>query len=149
MHWGFWLLWMGGMFLGPKKISPIWWISSRSSISLVASCLDSGELILLSNVYALTNFLGKSLLWDHLRYVWSLAPYLPWIVVGDFNYVLSLEEKRGDVARLDPSSGLLRDNVELLSLIDVKSSNGIFTWNNRQCGEDAISERLNRFLVWR
>ena len=34
-----------------------------------------------------------------------------------------------------------------LNLIDVKTSNGIFTWNNQRCGGEAISEGLDRFLV--
>lgn len=39
------------------------------------------------------------------------------------------------------------ENVDFLNLIDIKPSNGIFTWNNRHCGDEAISERLDRFLV--
>jgi len=45
--------------------------------------------------------------------------------------VLSLEEKRGGLPRLGPASDLFRVNVDSFSLVDVKPSNGIFTWNNR------------------
>jgi hypothetical protein len=34
-----------------------------------------------------------------------------------------------------------------LNLINMKPTNGIFTWNNQRCGAEAISERLDRFLV--
>jgi len=66
---------------------------------------------------------------------------------GDFNSILSLEEKRGGLARLGPSSELLRQNIDLLHLSDVKPLNGLFTWNNQRVGNDVISERLDRFLV--
>ena len=60
-------------------------------------------------------------------------------MAGDFNAVISLEEKRGGVARLDQSSNLLRDMIGALCLIHVKLTNGVFTWNNRRCGSEAIS----------
>ena len=64
----------------------------------------------------------------------------------DFNAITNLEEKRGGIARLGPSSSMLRDNIGFLNLIDVKPGSGIFTWNNRS-GTEAILERLDRFLV--
>ena len=117
-------------FWNPRKISPLWWISSRSSISLVVSCSETGERCLLSNIYAPTDFIGKSHLWAHIKFIQSLDPYLPWIMVGDFNVVTSLDEKWGGLARLDPSSNLIRDMIGSLNLIDVKPNNGVFTWNN-------------------
>ena len=68
-------------------------------------------------------------------------------MAGDFNSITSLDEKCGGVARLDPSTNLLRDMIDSLKLIDVKPNNGVFTWNNRRCGDGAILERLDRFLV--
>ena len=82
---------------------------------------------MLSNIYAPTDIYGKSRLWAHIRYIRSLEPFLSWIMVGDFNAVTSLEEKRGGLARLDPSSNLLRDMISSLFLIDVKPNNGVFT----------------------
>ena len=67
--------------------------------------------------------------------------------MGDFNVVISLEEKRGGLAKLDQLSNLFRDMISSLFLIDVKPNNGVFTWNNRRCGDKAISKRLDRLLV--
>ncbi|XP_059068224.1 uncharacterized protein LOC131858791 [Cryptomeria japonica] len=135
------------LFWDPRKIVPLWWISNHSSISMVASALDSGETILISNVYAPLDIRCKTQLWAHLQFVRSCPPYLPWILGGDFNYVLSLEEKRGGLPRLGSSSDLFRAQVDLLALVDVKPSNGIFTWNYRWGGEETIFERLDWFFV--
>ena len=78
----------------------------------------------------------------------SCAPYFPWILGGDFNSIVSLEEKRGGWARLGPASNLFQTQVDVLSIIDVKPSNGVFTWNNRQSGQETISEHLDGFLVF-
>ena len=76
-----------------------------------------------------------------------MDPFLPWIVARDFNAITNLEEKRGGIARLGPSSTMLKDNIGFLNLIDVKPGSRIFTWNNRRSGKQAISERLDWFLV--
>ena len=43
-------------FWDPRKVSPLWWISSQFSISLVASNFEIGERFFLSNIYAPTDF---------------------------------------------------------------------------------------------
>ena len=48
-------------------------------------------------------------------------------MAGDFNAVTNLEEKRGGISQLGPSSSMLRDNIGSLNLIDVKPSSRIFT----------------------
>lgn len=97
---------------------------------MVASSLETSETILVTNVYAPIDIHGKNQLWDHIRYVILCAPYLPRILAGDFNSVLSLEEKRGGFPRPGPVAALFQENVDLLALNGVKPSNGIFTWNN-------------------
>ena len=98
-----------------------------TQISMVATALDSGETILVTNIYAPIDSHGKIHLWDHIRYVCSCAPYFPWILGGDFNSILSLEEKRGGWARLGTASNLFQAQVYVLFVIDVKPSNGVFT----------------------
>ena len=85
----------------------MWWISFRPSVSLVSLCYESGESVLFSNVYAPVELQGKILTWNNIHFVHGLFPYLPWIIAGDFNAILDLSEKRGGVARLEPSSMLL------------------------------------------
>ena len=59
----------GGLaiYWDPHKIYPLGWVSYRSSLSMVASSLYSSEVILVTNVYACVNFLGKLELWMHIQ----------------------------------------------------------------------------------
>ena len=68
-------------------------------------------------------------------------------MAGYFNAITNLEEKRGGIARLGPSSSMLRENISYVNLIDVKPRSRIFNWNNRTSGTKDILERLDRFLV--
>lgn len=119
----------GGLacFWDPRKICPIWWISSRYSLSVVACSLASGVLCLFTNVYAPVDPHGQALLWSHIRYVRSQAPHFPWIMARDFNAITSLEEKRSGVFKLDPSSQAFKDNIFLLDLTNIKPSNSVYT----------------------
>lgn len=67
--------------------------------------------------------------------------------MGDFNAISKLTEKRGGIARLEPSALLLCDNIDALNLVDIKPSNGKYTWNNHKVGEYYVAERLDHFLV--
>lgn len=75
-----------------------------------------------------------------------MEPFLLWIIAGDFNAILSLDEKRGETFHLDPCSDPMRDNVASMNLVDIKPLNGVFPWDNRT-GDAAISERLDRFFM--
>ena len=85
---------------------------------------------MITNVYAHVDFFGKEELWRHIQYVRNRHPFHPWVLAGDFSSFLSLVEKQGGLARLGPSSTLLRKHKSLLHLFDVKPSNGLYTWNN-------------------
>lgn len=122
------------------KTSPLGWVSSHSTLSIVASTLDSGEVIMITNVYAPIDFVGKEELWRHFQYVRNCHPFHPWVLARDFNSILSLEEKQGGLVRLGPSSALLCRHIVLFHLSDVKPSNGLYTWNNQRTEVDAILE---------
>ena len=94
---------------------------------MIASYLVTGEVILLSNIYAPIDFQGKQVLWSHIRMIHTMFPFHPWILTGDFNAICELAKKRGGTRRLEPSALLLQDNINSLNLVDIKPINGQFT----------------------
>ena len=75
---------------------------------MVVTTLDSSETILVTNIYAPIDISESLIFWDHIRYVHSCSPYLPWILAGDFNSILSPKEKRGGWPRLGPTSNIFQ-----------------------------------------
>jgi len=61
-----------------------------------------------------------------------LVGHMWWIVGGDLNIILTLEEKRGGKKRLEQYSFTLRNLIEHLKLVDIKIGNGSFTWSNKR-----------------
>jgi hypothetical protein len=55
-----------------------------------------------------------------------------WILGGDFNMILMLEEKKGGTKWLEPDNGKFKTLIDQLNLVDIETRNGTFTWSNRR-----------------
>ncbi|KAL5817683.1 hypothetical protein ACOSQ3_026061 [Xanthoceras sorbifolium] len=89
--------------------------------------------------------------WNLLRRLARLSK-LPWLVGGDFNEVLLLDEKLGGRVKTLSALSNFRDAVDDCCLMDMGFRGYKFTWSNRQDGRELIQERLDRFLCsmsWR
>ncbi|PPD96734.1 hypothetical protein GOBAR_DD06239 [Gossypium barbadense] len=84
--------------------------------------------------------------WNMLRRV-GRSVKEKWIIGGDFNAILDNAEKEGGRRKL---IALMEDFCEIvnkLSMVDLKTDNGWFTWVNNREGLAMGKERLDRFLI--
>ena len=56
----------------------------------------------------------------------------PWILGGYFNLVRNLDEKKGGIRQLNPINEYFNEVIDKLELVDVRSNNDTFTWNNKR-----------------
>ena len=86
----------GGLatFWDPCKIFPLGWLYSPLALFVVSFSFDSNEVILITNLYVPMDFVVKVEHWSHIQYAKKIYHFNPWVLVGDFNLVLSLKEKR-------------------------------------------------------
>ena len=101
----------------------------------------------LSNVYFPQEKTSKIVLLNTLAHLNSNRSHPLWIVGGDFNMILRMDEKTGGRSRLELESNHFKNFINNNWLIDIPFSNGIFTWNNRRVGGQKISSKLHRFLI--
>lgn len=78
-----------------------------------------------------------------------LESQLPWLYGGDFNLLLTLNEKKGGNAFNARAVDIFRKAIEACNLVDIAYTGYDFTWCNGRGGEDNIQERLDRFLATR
>ncbi|XP_060195288.1 uncharacterized protein LOC132624540 [Lycium barbarum] len=90
--------------------------------------LNSSQQVFISVVYAKSRTAGREDLWRYMRVIASTINE-PWVICGDFNSILSTDEKMGDCG--------LKDNG---------FSGNIFTWSNERKGEEVIWKRLDRMI---
>lgn len=81
--------------------------------------------------------------WDALATIGAAFPG-PWNLLGDFNYLLSPNDKHGGRAVSSTSTGGLQQLVDRFELLDLGFQGHPYTWNNRRHGAANIQERLDR-----
>ncbi|OMO50714.1 Endonuclease/exonuclease/phosphatase [Corchorus capsularis] len=119
------------------------------SNSHIDAAIDNNSL----NPWRFTGFYGSPQT-NHLRNSWNLLRLLhsqfslPWLCAGDFNEIISNEEKHGGAWRLEHQMRLFRDIIEDCELNDLPVLGPLKTWSRRINGE-MVYERLDRALVSR
>ena len=90
----------------------------------------------------------------HQRYEsWPLLAFLhsqfqlPWLCLGDFNEILSVNEKVGGITRPQQQMESFRNVVNFCSFLDLGYVGTDFTWCNMQERENRIQLRIDRALA--
>jgi hypothetical protein len=84
--------------------------------------------------------------WNLLRQL-SNASQLPWCILGDFNDILSTDEKRGRSERPNRLINGFREAVSDAGLVDIHWEGYNFTWFKSLGTERAIEEKLDRAMA--
>jgi hypothetical protein len=71
----------------------------------------------------------------------------PWLCMGDFNEILSISERSGEVLGSTRRMQDFSDVVNRCGLVDLGFRGIPFTWENRRDGEALIQKRLDRALA--
>jgi len=131
----------------PVEVLSYWWIGMPRILTGRFRLIGQSEWVVLSIVYGPHTLVDRGLFLSHLQKLKNMHQEQRWIIVGDFNMITYKEEKKGGLRREDLEMERFRDVQIDLSLVDIPTINGKFTWNNRRGGNKQISSRLDRFLV--
>lgn len=96
-------------------------------------------------MYATCDQKGRLELWETLAYI-NQQWQLPWIVGGDFNVVISHEEKLGGLPVLHKETADFRQCLNTCGLEDLGYEGSIFTWWNGRDQDSIILKRLDKVL---
>ncbi|XP_039118470.1 uncharacterized protein LOC120254421 [Dioscorea cayenensis subsp. rotundata] len=137
----------GGIFVlwnkAIGKVTPI--VVSRRVLHIIISSASSKSFII-SVVYNSVRFQKQCLLWNELSKITCLR--IPWLILGDFNSVLSRSKhKGGSFSYYSRKSRLFLDFVDSNNLLDLKYTGSPYTWCNNQFGSAHRWARLDRCLV--
>ena len=61
--------------------------------------------------------------------------------------IASMEEKQGGRSQANSDGNILKNFINNNWLIDIPTSNGLYTWTNKREGSQQIASRLDRFLI--
>jgi hypothetical protein len=117
--------------------------ATEQEIHAVIKVLSSNFSWLLYSIYASPHFLERKVLWNNLSQVATLHN-LPWFLVGDFNEVLSSEDKFGGLPVRLVRSQLFNNCLNDCGMIDLSFHGPRFTWSNLREVRYLIQGRLDR-----
>ena len=100
------------------------------------------------NVYGPQMDDSKMNLLNHIDWFHNTHIDSPLIIGGDFNMISNLEEKKGGIKALLVEDMAFKDTISCCVLVDIQTSSGFFSWNNRRGGAQQIAKRLDHFLVY-
>ena len=101
-------------------------------------------------VYGPPALFDRDILWDWLIRMSSVLSDSAWLVIGDLNQVVSLQDKKSNSGS---SSGIqqFRNCIDNSALIEVIQQGQPFTWTNNRKQDDECLERLDMTfcnLIW-
>jgi hypothetical protein len=118
---------------------------SRNFINLVVKEGDEPE-------WRLTCYYGypergrRRQAWDLLRELRDMSDH-PWCIIGDFNDLLSQEDKKGDHSHPNWLCNGFRNAVSDCDLTDIHLEGYPFTWVKSRGSTNIIEERLDRAMA--
>ncbi|XP_074299170.1 uncharacterized protein LOC141630212 [Silene latifolia] len=98
-----------------------------------------------SIVYVFNRIAERVSLWESLNHM-SAVVNGPWMVMGDFNNVLAMNERIGSEITIAESRGF-QDCVANRGLMDTPAQEAFFIWNNKHDVGDMVFSRIGMVLI--
>jgi len=136
------------MWRSSTRLSPFY--KNAQLITCSVKLENHQDEIFCSFVYALNSAEERKILWQELK-DHSDSPIIrkrPWLILGDFNETLDLEEHSQAVFHPVVTAGMkdFQQIVNYCSITDMSSQGPLFTWCNKR-ENDLIMKKLDRVLI--
>ncbi|KAL3363180.1 hypothetical protein AABB24_012466 [Solanum stoloniferum] len=118
---------------------------STQQMTLKVVHQNMGVEALVTVVYASCNAINREELWNSIQHISSHIS-LPWLVGGDFNVMLSPEEKLGGFPVYCQETEDFANCIATSSLYDLGYIGSTYTWWNGRSEDACIFKRLDRIL---
>ncbi|GJS63490.1 hypothetical protein Tco_0678054 [Tanacetum coccineum] len=106
----------------------------------------SGRGLFCSFVYANNLPVARRSLWADLELHKNVTRGKPWILMGDFNVALNLEDYSSGSSKLNYAITDFKDCVYNIEVMDINSSGLHFTWNQKPKGGCGLLKKLDRIM---
>lgn len=92
-------------------------------------------------------FIKRKTLWQHLM-DFSSNLELPWVLIGDINNMLNVDDKLGGLSINPTRIRAFREYIDVCKVMDLGFRGPKFTWTNKHPNwHNNIKERLDRSLI--
>ncbi|GJY09972.1 RNA-directed DNA polymerase, eukaryota, reverse transcriptase zinc-binding domain protein [Tanacetum coccineum] len=97
-------------------------------------------------IYASNDSKERRLLWADLGLYKLVVRGLPWVLLGDFNVTLNMEDVCTGSSIMSSVLCDFKDCVNNIEVVDINSTDIHFTWNQKPKNRDDILTKLDRIM---
>jgi exonuclease III len=119
---------------------------SRRHINSIITQVDGDRVWKLTSFYGHPDWTKRHESWALLRHLQQFH-LVPWLVIGDFNEIVSQNEKFGAVMTRETQMGAFREALQDCALTDLGFRGSLYTWTNCREGVDFTKEQLDRAVA--
>ncbi|GJS75277.1 hypothetical protein Tco_0725158 [Tanacetum coccineum] len=123
-------------------------VISQSSQAMHVKLLhkDTKQIIFCLFIYATNLPIERRHLWSDLGHHKHVVRGLPWVLMGDFNVVLNMEDCYFGSSCFNSAMLDFKDCVSNIEVMDINSSGLHFTWNQKPKGGGGLLKKLDRIM---
>jgi len=99
-----------------------------------------------SFIYADNNYIQRRVLWKDLGIHSLFVRGRPWVMLGDFNSALNLEDQYAGSSLLNSGMRDFKECVNSIEMVDVNCSGFHYTWNQKPKSGGGILKKLDRVM---
>lgn len=108
--------------------------------------LSDNKDIFYSFVYASNKVEQRRILWHNLQIHKRFIACNPWVLLGDFNVSLNLEDSSVGNSGITMAMKEFRECIEAIKVEDINRTGIPYTWNQRPNSETGILKKLDRIM---
>ncbi|GJS82036.1 putative reverse transcriptase domain, reverse transcriptase zinc-binding domain protein [Tanacetum coccineum] len=97
-------------------------------------------------IYAGNDPRERRLLWADLSLHKRVVRRLPWVLLGDFNVPLNMEDICTGFSSMNSAMCDFKDYVRSIEVMDIHNTGLHFTWNQKPRGRNGVLKKLDRIM---
>ncbi|XP_020253912.1 uncharacterized protein LOC109830973 [Asparagus officinalis] len=117
------------------------------NITCTVKSFDGKLDCVISSIYGFNHLCARKVLWSELKSIHQTIGNTPWLLCGDFNAIISNEDKIGGSMLTNSDIVDFRTFINDCQLDHLKTIGCFYTWSNKQDHSSRIWSRLDRVLI--
>ncbi|XP_022014922.1 uncharacterized protein LOC110914438 [Helianthus annuus] len=98
-------------------------------------------------IYADNYYKTRRDLWENLRYHTAFVHDKPWVLLGDFNSSLNLEDNLFGSSKVNTGMRDFRDCIDDVEVFDVNSTGVHYTWKQKPKNGTGVIKKIDRIMA--
>ncbi|XP_021991697.1 uncharacterized protein LOC110888476 [Helianthus annuus] len=130
----------------PTEVDVMVLTQSAQVLHIQVFCKANKSMFFCSLIYAANYYISRRDLWHSLRVHNGMVHDKPWVIMGDFNSALNIEDKSCGSSSITSSMRDFKDCLEEIEVFDINHTGLHFTWSQKPKEGIGLLKKIDRVL---